>query len=89
MTLLKTKTQTYRIDKVCDKCKEGLLIANGTSFHYNFYSTHIHVCNKCGEIVYIKNEKYPHEITEDIGKPKKIEEIRNRQTAKCVENFSP
>lgn len=74
MTLIKTQVKTYRIDKVCDKCKEGLLIANGTAYHYNFYSTYIHVCNKCGNQVYINNEKYPHEITEDIGKPKRVEE---------------
>ncbi|GEM_PF-1650246 len=77
MTLIKTQVRTYRIDKVCNKCKEGLLIANGTAFHYNFYSVYVHTCNKCGEQVYLQNESYPHEITEDIGKPKRIKETQD------------
>jgi hypothetical protein len=77
MTLIKTQVKTYRIDKVCNKCNEGLLIANGNSMHFNFYSLHTHICNKCGEVVQLQNEIYPHEITEDIGKPKKIKEVQD------------
>lgn len=77
MTLIKTQVKTYRIDKVCNKCKEGLLIANGHSMHFNFYSIHTHVCNKCGDIVQLQNESYPHEITEDVGKPIKVSEVQD------------
>lgn len=74
MTLLKTKVQTYRIDKVCDKCKKGLLIATGTAMSETFHSYWEHICNECGATVTIRDERYPHEITEDIDKPIKIKE---------------
>lgn len=77
MTLIKTQVKTYRIDKVCPACKEGLLIASGTKYYYSFYTTYHHRCDKCGKEVYLQNEYYPHEITEDFGKPKRIEEPDN------------
>jgi len=77
MTLIKTQVKTYRVDKVCDKCKKGLLIANGNAMHFNFYSLYTHVCNECGEVVQLQNESYPHETTKDIGKPKRVKETQD------------
>lgn len=77
MTQIKTQVKAYRIDKVCPACKEGLLIATGTAYYFSFYTTYHHRCNICGKEIYLQNEKYPHEITEDIGKPEIIKEQDN------------
>ncbi len=66
---LESKVQTYRIDKKCDKCKDGLMFATGEGFT-TWHSEWEHKCNKCGEVVWFKNKKYPFGMTKDIGKPK-------------------
>ena len=66
---LETKVQTYRIDKKCGECKDGLMISTGNGFT-QWDTTWEHKCNKCRFIENIINKSYPMEMTRDIGKPK-------------------
>lgn len=77
MTLIKTQVKTYRIDKVCPECKEGVLIANGNAYHYSFFSNYEHICTVCKKRVVIQNERYPYEETKDMSKPEIIKEQDN------------
>ena len=65
-----TKVQTYRVDKQCDICGEGVMYFTGnagTTFHTVFD----HKCSECGATEGIINTKYPKQVTKDIGKAKK------------------
>ena len=70
---IETKVQTYRIDKKCDKCKDGILQSIGIGIT-QMDSEWEHVCLKCGDKSWIKNKNYPFKITKDISKPKIIKE---------------
>ncbi len=64
-----TKIQTYRVDKKCDKCNEGLM--NGTGHGITQWkSKWEHRCDKCGDIQWYEDECYPKTIYEDIGSSK-------------------
>jgi formylmethanofuran dehydrogenase subunit E len=66
---LETKVETYRIDKQCDKCKEGLMHSTGKGIT-QWHSSWEHKCDKCGEIVWYENKSYPATGYRDVGKTK-------------------
>ena len=66
---LETKVETYRIDKQCDKCKEGLMHSTGKGIT-QWNSSWEHKCDKCGEIVWYESKSYPMTGYRDVGKTK-------------------
>ena len=55
---IKTKVETYRIDKKCIKCKDGIMFSTGkaiSQWHINYE----HICNKCQNTHWYENESYP------------------------------
>lgn len=71
---IETKVETYRIDKKCDKCKEGNMICTGEGFT-QWYTTWKHKCDKCGEYDSYQSKSYPITEYRDIGKPKERMEL--------------
>lgn len=66
---IETKVETYRIDKKCDKCNEGVMRSTGqgptqwgTQWEYKWE----HKCDKCGDIVWFENKTYPTIAYRDI-----------------------
>lgn len=59
--LVKQEMKTYRIDRKCDKCNKGVLIATATESFTTGETIKIihHKCNECGEMVMIKGQSFP------------------------------
>ena len=68
MTKTKQDVHTYRIDKQCNICTKGNLIATGVGFE--------HKCDNpdCQQLTTLVNETYPEFVTEAIGAIEKIED---------------
>lgn len=74
MTLLKTRVETFKIDKVCDRCRKGLMIATGNGYT-QLKTMWEHKCNNenC-RLVNFFEDTYPQRQYVEVGKPKKIKE---------------
>ena len=62
---IRTKVETYRIDKKCENCNEGIMYATGrgvTQWHSHWE----HKCNQCGHIESYENISYPHTEYVDV-----------------------
>ena len=62
---IRTKVETYRIDKKCDNCVEGIMYATGRGVT-QWHSYWEHKCNKCGHIESYENTSYPHTEYDNI-----------------------
>ena len=63
--LIKTKVETYRIDKKCIKCKDGLMYSTGkaiSQWHINYE----HCCDKCQHIHWYEDERFPKYEYKDV-----------------------
>lgn len=86
--LTRQELKTYKVDKQCDKCKKGSLVAMNKET-YNSGSTikliH-HECNNCGEEVIIKGQKFPKLMHKAEGE---ITEIPEEDLNFKVEYYEP
>jgi len=69
---LETKVEMYRVDKQCEKCKEGLMYSTGHSTteidpicRSQYQVNHEHKCNKCDDVVLYINIEYPFFVNRD------------------------
>lgn len=53
----RTEVRVFKIDKSCDKCNQGMMIFNGSTFT-TFHTVYDHRCNQCGHLETYK-KKYP------------------------------
>ena len=61
----KTEVKVFMIHRKCAVCKDGKMIYTGQAFQ-QFDTTYDHKCNKCGEMDYFVNKKYPHTAYESV-----------------------
>lgn len=55
---IRTEVKTYRVDRMCDKCDKGLMIATGTGITRS-RSSWEHKCNRCGHTEMYEDLYYP------------------------------
>jgi flavoprotein len=67
---LRTKVETYRVDKKCENCKKGIMYATGRGIT-QWHSYWEHKCDGCGHIESYENISYPYMEYVDV-KNKKI-----------------
>lgn len=56
---IKTKLETFRVEKQCDECKAGTMVATGKSLTQYGQTEYEHKCNSCGSVLQIANKMYP------------------------------
>lgn len=62
---IRTKVETYRIDKKCENCEKGIMHATGRGVT-QWHSYWEHKCNKCGHVESYENISYPHTEYVDV-----------------------
>lgn len=67
---IRTKVETYRIDKKCDNCENGIMYATGGGVA-KWHSYLEHKCNACGHVESYENISYPYIEYTDIKKKNK------------------
>jgi hypothetical protein len=67
--ITKTKVETFRVDKICNVCKKGNMVATGSSYTAG-YTRFDHRCSnpECGSIAML-GDTYPKIIYEPIAPP--------------------
>lgn len=63
-----TKVETFRVDKQCERCKEGMMQCTGRGIT-TLKTSWEHVCDNCGFSEWF-DEAYPSMRNRDIGKTK-------------------
>lgn len=67
---IRTKVETYRIDKICENCNKGIMYPTGRGVT-QWHSYWEHKCNQCGHIESYENISYPYTEYVDVKKKNK------------------
>lgn len=75
MTILKTRVESFRIDKLCDRCKKGKMVGTGHGVT-QLHTVWEHRCdnNNCKFIDWYSTS-YPSIEYYEVGKPKRVKEL--------------
>lgn len=67
---IRTKVETYRVDKICEKCQNGLMYSTGKGIT-QWHSYWEHKCSECGHVESYQNTTYPYHEYVDSKKKNK------------------
>lgn len=61
----KTRIDTFRVDMICDQCREGKMLPTGITINATDPIQYEHVCVSCGDRLFFK-ETYPNYRQEEV-----------------------
>lgn len=65
MPEVKRKVQAFQAEYICDSCKDGKMVFNG-SVLASYPAQYQHECDNCGAIRNFRKEPYPKIVYEEI-----------------------